>query len=101
MTRTQTDPAMPPEVRQVLFGLKKGEPTMVETPEGFLVATAVEIIAPDPATDAAAGYVSKCARRRCRERSAATWSAGVLGGVMRLRANPRINQANVDQIVQP
>ncbi|MGA3006230.1 MAG: peptidyl-prolyl cis-trans isomerase, partial [Acetobacteraceae bacterium] len=51
VSRTQPDPAMPRQVQQVLFSLKKGEPTMVETPEGFVVATAVEIVAPDPATD--------------------------------------------------
>ena len=51
VSRTQPDPAMPRQVQQVLFSLKKGEPTMVETPEGFVVATPVEIVAPDPAAD--------------------------------------------------
>jgi peptidyl-prolyl cis-trans isomerase D len=51
VTRTEPDPAMPREVQQVLFSLKKGEPTMVETPDGFVVATAVEIVSPDPAAD--------------------------------------------------
>ncbi len=97
VTRTQTDPAMPPEVRQVLFSLKKGEPTMVETAEGFLVATPVEIIAPDPATDAA-GYEQV---RAAVSRTIGGDLSAVFSEALRLRANPRINQANVDQIVQP
>jgi peptidyl-prolyl cis-trans isomerase D len=97
VTRTEPVPAMPREVQQVLFSLKKDEPTMVETPDGFLVATAVEIIAPDPATDPARYEQVRAAESRtlADDMSAAFTEA------LRLRANPSINQANVDQIVQP
>lgn len=95
--RGQTDPAMPPEVQQVLFSLKKSEPTMVENAEGFLVAIPVEIVAPDPAADAA-GYEQL---RAAVTRSVANDLASAFSEALRLRANPRINQANVDQIVQP
>jgi peptidyl-prolyl cis-trans isomerase D len=97
VTRTQPDPAMPREVQQVLFGLKKGEPTMVETPDGFLVATAVEIVAPDPATDP-----SRYEQVRAAEsRTLADDMSAAFTEALRLRANPSINQANFDQIVQP
>jgi peptidyl-prolyl cis-trans isomerase D len=97
VTRTQPDPAMPPEVQQVLFSLKKGEPTMVETAAGFLVATPVEIIEPDPATDTARYDQVRAAVAR----TVAGDLTDVFSEALRLRANPRINQANVDQIVQP
>jgi peptidyl-prolyl cis-trans isomerase D len=97
VTPMQPDPAMPREVQQVLFSLKKGEPTMVETPVGFLVATPVEIIAPDPATDPAQYDQVRAAVSR----TIANDVSAVFAEALRLRANPRINQANVDQIVQP
>jgi len=97
VTRMQPDPALPRPVQQVLFGLKQGEPTMVETPEGFVVATPVEIIAPDPAADPARYQQIRAAESRTLsdDMSAAFTEA------LRLRANPSINQANFDQIVQP
>jgi peptidyl-prolyl cis-trans isomerase D len=97
VTRSQPDPAMPPDVQKVLFSLKKGEPATVETIEGFLVAVPVEIIAPDPAADAA-GY------EKLRAAVGQTLSndlAETFAEALRLRANPRINQTVVDQIVQP
>jgi peptidyl-prolyl cis-trans isomerase D len=97
VTRTHPDPAMPPEVQRVLFGLKKGEPTMVETPEGFVVATAVEIVAPDPSADAA-GYEQL---RAAVTRTVSNDLAATFVEALRQRANPRINQTNFDQIVQP
>ena len=97
VTRAQPDPAVPREVQQVLFSLKKGEPTMVETPDGFLVATAVEIIPPDPTTDPTRYEQMRAAVAR----TIAGDLSEVFSEALRLRANPRINQANVDQIVQP
>ena len=97
VTRADPDPAMPREVQQALFSLKKGEPTMVETAEGFLVATPVEIIEPDPGTDATRfDQVRAAVARTVADDMTAAFSEA-----LRLRANPRINQANVDQIVQP
>jgi peptidyl-prolyl cis-trans isomerase D len=97
VSRTQLDPALPREVHQMLFTLKKGEPTMVESPEGFLVATAVEIVSPDPAADTA-GYQQL---RAAVTRTVAGDLAAAFAEALRLRSNPRINQANVDSIVQP
>ncbi len=97
VTRAEPDPSMPREVQQVLFSLKQGEPTMVETAQGFLVATPVEIIAPDPAKDPA-GYEQL---RAAVSRTVANDLATVFSEALRLRANPRINQTNFDQVVQP
>jgi peptidyl-prolyl cis-trans isomerase D len=97
VTRAEPDPAMPQEVQQVLFGLKRGEPTMVENADGFLIATPVEIVAPDPAADKA-GYDQL---RAAVARTVSSDLASVFAEALRLRASPRINQANVDQIVQP
>ena len=55
MTRNQTNPDFPPFLQHVMFGLKKGEATMVETPEGFVVGQLAEVVKPDAATDKA-GY---------------------------------------------
>ncbi len=38
-----------------MFGLKQGEATMVETPDGFVVAQLAEVVKPDAAADKA-GY---------------------------------------------
>ena len=72
-------------------------PTMVENAEGFLVATPVEIVAPDPAADKAAYEQLRTAIARTVSDDLTT----ALSEALRQRANPRINQANVDQIVQP
>ncbi len=97
VARTVPDPGLPLEVHRVLFGLKPGEPTMVEVPEGFVVAMPVEILAPDPKADPAA-YEQL---RGAVARSIGSDLSTILAEAMRLRANPRINQANFDQIVQP
>jgi peptidyl-prolyl cis-trans isomerase D len=97
VTRSTPDPAVPMEVQQAMFSLKKGEPTMVETAEGFLVATPVEIIAPDPSTDPA-GYEQL---RTAVTRTVADDLSSSFAEMLRLRANPRINQENFDEIVQP
>ena len=53
--REQPVSGMPPELLRPLFELKPGEPTMVETADGFIVAVPAEIVTPDPASDPA-GY---------------------------------------------
>ena len=39
VTRNQGNPEIPPDLQRIMFGLKKGEATMVETPDGFVVGT--------------------------------------------------------------
>ncbi len=97
VSRGQTDPAMPVELHRVLFGLKKGEATMVETADGFIVAMAAEIIEPDPKADEA-GFTKT---RRDIANSIANDLVNTFQEAVRLRAHPTINQTNFDQIVHP
>ena len=55
VTRGDTAEGMPPQLEQLLFSLKQGEPTMVETADGFIVAVPAEIVEADPKADPA-GY---------------------------------------------
>ena len=97
VSRGEGAQGMPPELQPALFGLKKGEPTMVETAEGFIVAVPAEIIEPDPATDQA-GFDKM--RTQLSQNIGGDY-VSVFQEAVRLRANPRINQTNYDQIVQP
>ncbi len=50
-TRDQPAEGVPPPLLGPLFSLKKGSATMVEMPDGFIVAMLTDIKQPDPATD--------------------------------------------------
>ncbi len=94
VTRDGSAEGVPPELARALFGLKPGEPTMVETPEAFVVAVPAEIIEPDPKADPA-GYDQL---RTAVERSVATDLATVFVQALQERAKPQINQQVVDNI---
>ena len=94
--RNQGDPAVPPMLQRVLFGMKKGEATMVETPEGFVVGQLVEIVQPDVSADKV-GYDRA---RTAIGKSLGDDMASVFLDALRQRADPRINQANFDSVVQ-
>ena len=79
-----------------LFGLKKGEPTMVETPDGFVVAVLSEIIAADPARDAV-GYAQM---REALAKSMSDDAETLFATAVRSRANPRVNRAQLEQLSQ-
>jgi peptidyl-prolyl cis-trans isomerase D len=49
--RNRPPPDVPQQLAQILFTLKQGEPAMVQTPTGFIVATLAEVTHPDPAVD--------------------------------------------------
>jgi len=97
VTRGQSAEGMPPELQRVLFGLKKGEATTVETAEGFIVAAVAEIVEPDPKTDQAGYDQTRTTIRQSIEGDL----ANVFSEALRQRTNPRINRQNFDQIVQP
>jgi peptidyl-prolyl cis-trans isomerase D len=97
VTREQGAEGMPPELQRVLFGLKKGEPTMVETAEAFIVAEPADIIEPDPKTDQT-GYDQA---RQALTRSVASDITNVFVEALRGRASVKINQQNFDSAVQP
>lgn len=94
VTRGATTEGMPPQLQQVLFGLKPGEPTMVETPDGFIVAVPAQIEAANPA-DNPAGFDQL---RTVVNRSIATDVSTVFADALRERAHPRINQSVLDNI---
>jgi peptidyl-prolyl cis-trans isomerase D len=94
VTRGSAAEGIPPRLGQVLFGLKAGEATMVETNDGFVVAVPAEIIDTDPQADPA-GY------RQVRDvvaRSIGGDIASVFSDALRARAQPRINQPVLDNV---
>lgn len=87
---------MAPELAQVLFRLKKGEPTMVQTANSFIIAVPAEIVPPNPAADQA-GYKTL---RDSLDQSIGNDIASLFTDAMRLRANAQINHANLDNALQ-
>jgi peptidyl-prolyl cis-trans isomerase D len=97
VTRTQQGADIPPILQNVMFGLKKGEATMVETPEGFVVAQLTEIVKPDAVAE-------KADYERTRAGIAKSISndvASVFIDAVRRRAEPRTIQRAFDSVVQP
>ena len=88
---------VPPQLVQPLFSLKKGEPTMVETPSGFVVAVLTDIQRPDPGADSSA-YSE--VREQLR-RSIGDDLENIYVAAIRTRDNPRINRQMVESLAQP
>ena len=80
-----------------LFKLKQGEPTMIETADGFLVAVLVEVGSPDPASDPAALNQVRLGL----ERAVGEDIELVYAGALRERANPRVNLQLLNSVAQP
>jgi peptidyl-prolyl cis-trans isomerase D len=97
VTRNQENPEMPAELQRIMFGLKKGEATMVETPDGFVVGQLAEVVAPDAAADKT-GYDQV---RAAIARSVQNDLASVFVDAVRQRAEPRVNQRAFNSVVQP
>ena len=85
------------ELVDPLFGLKRGEPTMVETPEGFVVAVPAEIASPDPASDPAGLAQLRAALGRAMGEDVEV----LLASALRARANPRVNRQLLESVAQP
>lgn len=95
--RSGPPPGVAVELVEPLFRLKRGEPTMVETAEGFLVAVLVEVASPDPSSDPAA-----LDQLRTRlERAVGEDIELVYAGALRERANPSVNRQLLNSIAQP
>lgn len=97
LTRGEQSAEVPNELHRTIFTMKSGEPTMVETPDAFIVARLADVIDPDAAADPA----GHAAVRQAVARSVGGDIGAVFTEAVRLRANPRINQKTLDQIVQP
>lgn len=98
VTRSAPPPeGMPPQIVEPLFGLKKGQATMAETPEGFVVAQLTAIEEPDPAKDPA-GYAQLTQALTHAEADDLEISFAL---ALRQRAKPRVNLQVIDQLAQP
>jgi peptidyl-prolyl cis-trans isomerase D len=97
VTRNQPNPEIAPDLQRVLFGLKQGEATMVETPEGFVVGQLAEVVKPDAAADKV-GYDQA---RAAITRSISNDIATIFIDAVRSRAGLQTNQAAFDSVVQP
>jgi peptidyl-prolyl cis-trans isomerase D len=87
---------VPQELSGPLFAMKQGEVTMVETPDGFLVARLAAITRPDPKADPA-GLAATAAEVN---RATAGDVQMLFTAALRVRASPRVNQAAVDALAQ-
>ncbi len=97
LNRSATDPTVPGTLLRVMFSLKPHEATMVETPDGFIVAQLAEVVKPDPSADKAGYEQARIAVARSIGGDVGT----VFAEALRQRANPTINQRNFDNVVQP
>jgi peptidyl-prolyl cis-trans isomerase D len=87
----------PPSLLNPLFGLKKGEATMAETPDGFVVAVLTDIQLPDPKADPVGyGQVKDALAQSMAEDMQNTYATAV-----RDRANPHVNEAAVASLATP
>ena len=95
--RTAPAEGMPQPLLEPLFSLKLGQATMVETPEGFVVAVLADVQAPPPSSDPVGyGQVRDALARAVGEDMQA-----IFVNAVRQRAEPRINQAAVASLASP
>ena len=87
----------PPALLNPLFSLKKGQPTMVETQDGFVVAVLADIQEPDPKSDPV-GYSQV---RDALARASSEDIQNVFASAVRDRANPHVNAAAIASLVAP
>jgi peptidyl-prolyl cis-trans isomerase D len=97
VTRNQPSPDMPPELQRLIFGLKKGETGMVETPDGFVVGQLAEIVPPDAVADKVGFDQAKAAIARSVQNDVQTLFVEGL----RMRGRPEVSQQAFDSVVQP
>jgi peptidyl-prolyl cis-trans isomerase D len=95
VTRGASAEGMPQQLEQPLFALKQGEPTMVETGDEFIVAIPAEIVEADPKADPT-GYGQV---RQAVAQSIGADLNSVFADALRERAQPRINQPVLDNII--
>ena len=94
--RSAPTEGVPAQLVGPLFSLKPGEPTMIETPDGFLVAVLREVQSPDPAADPV-GYGQV---REALARAIGNDMEAVVATAARTRATPHVNRQALEQLVQ-
>jgi peptidyl-prolyl cis-trans isomerase D len=94
--RSEPVEGVPASLVKPLFGMKKGEATMVETPDGFMVAMLAEIVQADPAKDPVGyGRMKDSFAKQLTQDIETTFATAV-----RDRQHPRINPAAIDNLAQ-
>jgi peptidyl-prolyl cis-trans isomerase D len=88
---------VPSQLIDPLFALKPGEPTMVETPEGFVVAVLADIQTAEPNTDP----IGFGRTRDGLAKALADDTQSVLTLALRNRGNPKVNAGMIDSIATP
>ncbi len=96
VARDQPNATLPAQLQRVLFGLKKGEPTMVETADAFIVAVPDKIETPDPKAEPARYDEMK----QVLTRTSGTDIAAIFTAALRERAHPHVN-ATVFELIRP
>ncbi len=94
--RASPGAGVPAQLTQPLFDLKLGEPTMVETEDGFMVATLAQIVAANPDADPV-GF------GKMRDALAASVGDDLQAQfvlALRNRGQPKVNRAIADRLVQ-
>ncbi len=94
VTRGAAAQGIPQALETVLFRLKPGEPTMVETPAEFVVAVPAQIVEPDPKADPV-GYDQV---KEAVARSIGGDLVSVFTEALRPRAQPQVNPQALDNI---
>jgi peptidyl-prolyl cis-trans isomerase D len=89
-------PGVPMELARAVFDTPKGKAAMGETADAFFVAVTKDATSPDPASDP----TGLAAVRDALTRQLAGDVEGAYVAAVRERANPRINQALLDTLVQ-
>ncbi len=87
---------VPAQLVDPLFNLAVGEPTMIETPDGFVVAVLTSVEDSNPDADAIGfGQI-----RDGLTKALGDDVQGILIAALRARANPKVNAAALDSIAQ-
>ncbi len=95
--RAEPTPGVPGELLPSLFATKPGEPTMVRTPDGFVVAVPAVVERPDPKADPIGfGRVREALSRAMGNDVELTYVRA-----LRERVRPTVNQQMLDTIAQP
>jgi peptidyl-prolyl cis-trans isomerase D len=94
--RTHPTRGVPPELSQLVFTMKKGQATMVETNVGFMVAQLADITKPDPQSDKQAlAQVREVLSKAMKDMYLESYTGAVTD-----QAKPRVVQKVVQQITQ-
>jgi peptidyl-prolyl cis-trans isomerase D len=96
LRRNHPTQGVPAELTQLIFTLKPGEATMVETNVGFMVARLAQIIKPDPKTDPSGlAEVQQGLTRALADDYLVSFATAV-----RDAAKPTVNAKALDQVTQ-